>query len=71
MSGLLVKLELKYTLKHGNGKTGSKNKGEVETESYDLKQDIGLLELQKQGAEWNTVELGYNVMKGSEYFVSL
>ena len=33
MSGLLVKLEIKYTLKHGNGKTGSKNKGEVETES--------------------------------------
>ena len=33
MSGLLVKLEIKYTLKHGNGKTGSKYKRESETDS--------------------------------------
>jgi len=58
-------------LKDGNGKTGSKNKGEAETESYDLKQDIGLLQLEKQGAEWNIVEHGYNVMIRIEYFVSL
>jgi hypothetical protein len=64
-------LEIKYTLKGGNGKTGSKNKEEAETVSYDLKQDIGLLQLEKQGAERNIVELGYNVMKGTEYFVSL
>jgi hypothetical protein len=50
-SGLPVKLEIKYTLKHGNGKTGKKNKWDAETESYDLKQGIGLLLLEKQGAE--------------------
>jgi len=32
---------------------------------------MGLLLLEKKGAEWNIVELGYNVMKGTEYLVSL
>ena len=35
-SGLPDKLEIKYALKYGNGKTGSKNKGDAETEPYDL-----------------------------------
>jgi hypothetical protein len=39
--------------------------------AYDLKQDTDLLQLEKQGAEWSTVERGYNVMKLTEYFVSL
>ena len=53
-------------------KRGQRIKGGwgAERVSYDLKQYIGLLQLEKQGAEWNIVELGYNVMKGTEYFVS-
>jgi hypothetical protein len=51
-------------------KRGQRRKGRLR-QSYDLKQDIVMLQLEENGAEWNTVGLGYYIMKGNEYFVSL